>query len=188
MDDTVTIIVSWKIKPGREKEFEAGLEEVIEAAKRFEGHQGVRVQKPDMTQSEYVIIFRFNNVQNLKRWEDSDVKRDWLRRAEAFKEKDPSMQKFTGLEFWFKEPGTVSQGPPRYKMVIVTVAALSPLIMILNLVVAPVVKPLPVFFQNIVMNTIMVSLLTYLVMPAMTRLLSFWLFDNARAKAGIQKA
>ncbi|MBF0316696.1 MAG: antibiotic biosynthesis monooxygenase [Nitrospirae bacterium] len=182
MDETVTIIVSWKIKPGREPEFETGLEGVIEAAKKFDGHQGVRVKKPDMPGGEYVIIFRFNNVENLKKWEASDIKRDWLVRAEAFKEKDPIMQKFTGLDFWFTQPGTVSQGPPRYKIVIVTVAAIYPLLNALNFVVNPLIIVLPSFFQEILKTTILVSLLTYVVMPFLTRILAFWLFDNAYSK------
>ncbi|MES0335396.1 MAG: antibiotic biosynthesis monooxygenase [Candidatus Magnetobacterium sp. LHC-1] len=184
MDETVTIIVSWKIKPGLEREFEAGLEEVIGAAKKFNGHQGVRVKKPDMTQGEYVIIFRFNSIENLRKWENSDIKRDWLRRAEAFKEKDPTMQKFTGLDFWFMQPGTESQGPPRYKIVIVTVAAIYPLLKALNFVVNPLITALPLFFQDILKTTILVSLLTYVVMPFLTRILAFWLFDNAHSRGG----
>ncbi|KJU83024.1 antibiotic biosynthesis monooxygenase [Candidatus Magnetobacterium bavaricum] len=182
MDDAITIIVSWKIKPGREPEFEAGLQEVIEAAKSFDGHQGAHVNKPDMPGGEYVIVFRFNNVENLRKWEDSDVRKDWLVRAEAFKEKDPDVQKFTGLEFWFTRPGTASDGPPRYKIVIVTVAAIYPLLNALNLVLKPMITALPSFFQEILTTTILVSLLTYVVMPFLTRILAFWLFDNAHSK------
>ena len=67
--DAITVVVTRRVKRGREKEAERWISDITQAAMKFEGHLGANIipstnpQKP-----EYVVIFRFNNDENLKKW------------------------------------------------------------------------------------------------------------------------
>jgi antibiotic biosynthesis monooxygenase (ABM) superfamily enzyme len=45
---------------------------------------------------EYVIIFRFNNYDNLTKWENSPIRNEWLQKGRKLVETDPNVQKMTG--------------------------------------------------------------------------------------------
>ena len=66
----VTVVISRKVRPGKEAEFEAWLHGVCGDALRFPGHMGVNVLKPTEAGSrEYVLIFRFDSYAHLAAWE-----------------------------------------------------------------------------------------------------------------------
>ena len=90
-------------------------------------------------------------------------------------------QVLTGLEGWFtlpSQPGTPP--PPRYKMAIVTWAAIFPLITLVVVATAPPVGSLPLVARLAVTTGIAVPLMTWWVMPQMTRLLRRWLYPDRR--------
>jgi uncharacterized protein len=175
----VTVIVSRRVKPSQTGAFEEWLRGVLGAASRFEGHLGANVLRPTNPAAEdYVVIFRFDTFEHLSRWEESEIRAEWLSRVDAYTEGPAKVQKVTGLEYWFALPGSAGvRPPPRHKMLVVTVIALYPMITLLMPLLAEVTAPLPGLLRPLVSSTIMVSLMTYLVMPALIRLFSFWLFS-----------
>ena len=136
---------------------------------------------------EYVVIFRFNNYDNLAKWEKSPIRNEWLQKGRKLVEADPDVQKMTGLEFWFtpyfkdeSSPMIPLHPPPRYKMVIVTI----PVISILLLTLVPQIHfltemlSIPFLIRLVIALTITVLLMTYVIMPLLTRLLKPWLFKT----------
>jgi uncharacterized protein len=109
---------------------------IVHESLKFEGHFGVNVIRPvERSRPEYVIIFRFNTLNNLLKWERSQTRKDWLEKSKDVVEGEDKVQKFTGLEFWFtprsphRTEGEANNNearsqpvnlPPRYKMAIVT--------------------------------------------------------------------
>jgi antibiotic biosynthesis monooxygenase (ABM) superfamily enzyme len=78
-DGPVTVVVTRFAKRDKIREFEEWMDGIIHEAMRFEGHMGVNVIRPsDLSNPEYVIIFRFNTFENLARWENSEVSREWI--------------------------------------------------------------------------------------------------------------
>jgi uncharacterized protein len=184
----VTVIVKRIAKKDRIKEFEEWVSGISKEMSRQDGSMGTEIIRPTDKESkpEYVIIFRFNNYDNLTKWENSSIRNEWLRKGRELVEADPDVQKFTGFEFWFTPYSKRSSGlaplipPPRYKMVIVTIPVISLLLLTLVPQIHFVTEMLfvPYSIRFIIAITITVLLMTYLIMPLLTRLLRPWLFNT----------
>jgi len=179
----VTTIVSRRIKVGREADFEEWLASITNAAHQFPGYLGANVLRPtSKNQPEFVTIFRFDSYANLAQWENSEQRQNLLKQSEELAEGEMQVQKISGLDFWFTPPTAQAPiAPPRYKMAIV----LTCVIFILSLVLAPVLAKLlmilPPLLRQFAIVALQVTLITYFILPFLTRSLSRWLFASSRA-------
>ena len=182
----VTVIVKRIAKKDKIKEFEEWLSGISNEVSRQDGSMGIDIIRPtDKSKPEYVGIFRFNNYDNLTKWEKSSIREAWIQKGRKLVEADPDVQKLTGLEFWFtpyfKDKSssiTPLSPPPRYKMTIVTIPVISILLLTLVPQIHTLTEMLSIPFQIrlIIGITITVLLMTYLIMPLLTKLLRPWLF------------
>jgi hypothetical protein len=179
-DPPVTAVASRRVKEGREEEFEEWVSGLLAAANEFPGYLGSEVLRPaEPDDDEYRIVFRFDHASNLERWESSQERRRLLGEVRPLLHEDEKVQVLTGLETWFtlsSKPG--EPAPPRYKMAVVTWLAVFPLITAIFVVFRPVLSQLPFLLRTLVLTLVMVTLMTYVVMPRMTRLFSFWLYPD----------
>jgi uncharacterized protein len=179
-DGPVTTTVTRRIKPGHETAYEAFLEGIIAAASRFPGHLGVEVFRPATAAAgEYRIVYRFDTAGHLRRWLDSDEHADWLQRAEPHVAGPMRTEFLTGLESWFtlpEQPGLPA--PPPYKMAILTWATIFPLITLVVVVLTPLIRTLPLVVRLGITTLATVPLMTWVVMPRVTRLLRRWLYPG----------
>jgi uncharacterized protein len=193
-DGPVTVIVTRTAKRDKIKEFEEWMDGITHEAMKFEGHMGVNVIRPaELSNPEYVIIFRFNTFENLAKWENSETRREWLAKSKEVAEGEPQVEKQTGLEFWFT-PRSRSGGiegdkasttttttttapiaPPRYKMAIVITIIISILVSTLLPQIRQLTTGLHVHISTLIGVSTMVLLMTYVIMPSVTRLLGPWL-------------
>ncbi len=178
-DPPATGVASRRIEPGREVEFEDWTSGILAAVKGFPGYLGSDVLRPNNSEDdEYRIIYRFDHTSNLKRWEESDERRRWLDRAEPLV-REQRVQRLTGLETWFTLPSTAGEpAPPRYKMALVTWLAVFPTVLLIFTLFGPLLNLLPMVLRTMLFTLTMVSLMTYVMMPRMTRLFSFWLYPK----------
>lgn len=187
-DGPVTVIVTRKAKKEKIREFEEWMDGITHEAMKFEGHMGVNLIRPSaMSNPEYVIIFRFNTYENLARWENSEIRNEWLEKSKGVTEGEPRVQKQSGLEFWFTpHPGAaasddgnnasaVAMPPPRYKMAMVVTSIIFVLVSTLLPQIREATIGLPTLLSTLVGVAIMVLLMTYVIMPIVTRLLRPWL-------------
>jgi uncharacterized protein len=188
----VTVIVKRIAKKDKIKEFEEWLSGISKEVSRQEGSMGIDIIKPtpnisNKSKPEYVIIFRFNTYENLDKWEKSPIRHEWLQKGRKLAESDYDVQKMTGLEFWFtpyfndeSSPMIPLNPPPRYKMVIVTIPVISIMLMTLvpqiHFLTEMLSIPFPV--RLVIALTITVLLMTYVIMPLLTKLLKPWLFKT----------
>ncbi|MEO0845664.1 MAG: hypothetical protein AAFY50_04470 [Cyanobacteria bacterium J06648_1] len=186
IDPPVTVVITRKVKPRCKKAFEKFISGITTSAMTFEGHLGTNVFRPSSpTDNEYRIIFKFDHASNLKIWEESECRRQWLARAESLRLEPARIRVITGLETWFTLPSPkVISPPPRYKMAIVTLITLFPLIQLANITLAPLLalSPLPLLLRSFIITAVLVLLMTYIAMPRMTKLFSRWLYPKKRAK------
>ena len=180
VDDPVTVIVTRKAKIGMIAEFESWMDGIIHEALKFEGHMGVNVIRPtDESDPTYVIIFRFNNYASLLNWERSDERKRWIEKGENVTEGAARVEKVSGLEFWFTPGKDIHvAAPPRYKMALVVGSVLFVLLGTLVPQIQMFTKNLPPVLGILTGVLIMVPLMTYVIMPALTRLLRPWLFKK----------
>lgn len=186
----VTVIVKRIAKKDKIKEFEEWLSGISKEVSKQEGSMGIDIIRPtnySKSKLEYVVIFRFNNYDNLTKWEESPIRNEWLQKGRKLVESDPDVQKLTGLEFWFtpyfkdeSSPMIPLNPPPRYKMAIVTIPVISILLMTLvpqiHILTEMLSIPFPV--RLVIAITITVLLMTYVIMPLLIKLLKPWLFKT----------
>ena len=178
-DGPVTTTVTRRIKPGHEAAYEGFLAGISGAARAFPGYLGVEVFRPAPGQGgEYRTVYRFDSAAHLQGWLDSPERAAWLQRAEPHVAGPMRTQVLTGLESWFAlttQPGTP---PPPYKMAIVTWVTIFPLITLVVVAIAPLLGSLPLVLRLAVTTGVTVPLMTWVVMPRMTRLLHRWLYPD----------
>lgn len=183
----VTVTVARRIKPGMEAAYEEWIHGVIEIAAQFPGHQGMQILRPPMDANgkplrqpaEYVLIFKFDTAAHLQAWEFSPERLLWIEKLRPMVEDDSKWHVTTGLEYWFTLPHVPGMPtPPRYKMAMVSWLAITPLSYLAGQLIAPHLKFLPPFVVTMVITALLIILMTYVVMPRLTRLLARWLFKN----------
>lgn len=193
-DGPITVIVTRTAKKGKIKEFEDWMDGIVHESLKFEGHLGVDIIRPvEQSKPEYVIIFRFNTLNNLLKWERSKARKEWLEKSKDVVEGEDKVQKLTGLEFWFtprsalRTEGEANNNevrgqpvnlPARYKMAIVTAGIVFVLLNTLIPQIEQLTAPLPLLLSSLLGVLIMVFLMTYLIMPSVTRLLKPWLYKK----------
>jgi uncharacterized protein len=175
--EPVTVTVARKVAPGRERAFERWYDGIIGTASRFPGFLGSGVLRPHSTGHDWHVVYRFADPESLSRWERSPERAEWLRRAEDLAE-ETGVARVSGLETWFALPGRTAPAPPRWKMALVTLAAIVPLVLLMNLNVLPLLGGWPLVARTLVFSGTLTGLMTWVVMPRMTRSLRRFLYGG----------
>lgn len=177
-EGAVTVIISRRIKPGREQDFETWLKGITQEVYVFPGFLGEDVIRPhSKSNPEYIIILRFDSYANLKRWEESPVRQRWLNCVNDIAIGESQVKKMPGLEFWFTPPNLPPPiAPPRYKMAILLTLTIFGMAHSIAGLLNLLVRGLPELIGQLLVTAIQVMLITYFILPFLTRVLSGWLF------------
>jgi uncharacterized protein len=181
-DPPVTAVASRRVKPGHEQDFEEWVSGILTVVNTFPGYLGSEVLRPsDPDDDEYRIVFRFDHASNMRAWESSEERQRWLRKARPHLREKEKVHVLTGLETWFTLPSKPgAPAPPRYKMAIVTWLAVFPVVAVIFSLFGQWLNLLPTLLRTLAFSAVMVTLMTYVIMPRMTRLFSFWLYPDRR--------
>jgi antibiotic biosynthesis monooxygenase (ABM) superfamily enzyme len=176
----VKIVLERRVRPGAKEPFERWIEELLAMAARSRALQGSSVLTAGS--GEYFILLRFASQAELDRWQALPEVVAHLGKgdAHAVAADQPVVQ--TGLETWFTLPGLPAppKAPPKWKMALVTWLALLPQVILLNLFVP---AALPFLVRVSLSTAIPVMMLTWVIMPRLTRLLYPWLYAASRPSA-----
>ncbi len=177
-DPPVTVDVMQRVRAGKEQAFEALLERIISAASSFEGYLGASVFRPsDHAELEYRIIFKFDRLEHLKQWEQSPIRQRFLAQARELTVDSGNFSIITGLETWFTLPAKPGmKPPPRYKMVIVSGVAIFAINQVFAMLPRSWLERLPPTPRLLVLVFTTTTVMTYVVMPRLTKLLARWLY------------
>lgn len=176
----VTVVVRRKVRAGQQDGYERWLKALLDDVQEFPGYLGTDVQRPSGNDRTYVSIFRFDGPDNLERFERSDLRRRHLAKVTPFIEGDAIWDRLTGLEVWFDPPpGTVAPQPVRWKMALLLIGLVFVLVETLGFLVGLLPVDLSDRLRLLIIVTAQVCLLTYVIMPPLTRRLAFWLFADA---------
>jgi antibiotic biosynthesis monooxygenase (ABM) superfamily enzyme len=173
----VSTRVSRMVPAGKVARFEPLLQEMITAARGFEGHLGVDVLRPDGG-GLYQIIFRYRNQADHDAWMASDQRRQLGARVDRLLDDGSTadVRSLDGWEGWFVTPGYAPPAPPqRWKMAVVTFVALYPLLLALITVLRRVTGAWPLPLAMLLTLGLTIPLMTWLIMPLLTVRLGPWL-------------
>ena len=181
MSDPVTVVVRRRVKPGSEAIYENWLERLTADASGMAGYLGTQFQKPAGKDDPYVSIFRFETLEDLEAFERSDLRARYLAEIAPHVASDAIWDKTTGLEVWFDAPkGTVVAQPSPHRMAVVLVVVVFLLVWALNVILTPILGDLPFALRLLITVILQVSLMTYIIMPRVTRLLARWIFPSTQ--------
>lgn len=179
MTEAVTTVVRRRVKPERRDEYESRLRRLqADAAAAAPGYLGAEVHPPPPgVVAEYVSVFRFASVDELDAFERSDLRRSFVADVADLVEADAVWDRHTGLEFWFAPPpGTAVAQPVRWRMALVVGAVVYALVLVLGSVAAAALDSWPVPLRLLVVIAVEITLMTYVLLPWLTRRLARWIF------------
>lgn len=180
--EPVTVVVTRRVRAGREAAYEAWLARLLESTRALPGYRGVDVHRPPPGGHEYTCVYRFDSLADLRGFEQSEGRRRALAEVGELVEADAVLRTMSGLEFWFEPPpGTVVAQPSRGRMAIVMIVLVYVLVIVLGRGVSWVLPDAPFELRLLVTICIEVTLLTFVVMPRVTRWLARWIYPRARA-------
>ncbi|MBW4582585.1 MAG: antibiotic biosynthesis monooxygenase [Tildeniella nuda ZEHNDER 1965/U140] len=179
--DPITLVISEVVEPSQIQAYEAWSRGFNQAVQQFEGFLGVDVIRPrDHAYPEYVVIVKFDSYTHFRHWRTSPTFQQWVDKGRNLV-LDRSQQQLGGVELWFTLPPAANKLPqtPYYKKVILGILAVYPLILLADVLLGPFLKPLPSLLGLFISVTFVSALLTYPVMPWLSRLLGFWLYPSS---------
>ncbi|MGS2740939.1 hypothetical protein [Sinomicrobium sp. M5D2P17] len=183
-DLPVITIVELRPKVALEGEALDSIHGMIQAASQYKGYQVADVYKKvtDGTATEYAVILRFDSYSNLSLWNNSRERENLITSTKhLYAEVKPELA-LTGLDFWFVDKHTAAEPPAKWKMMLITVIIIFALLKVLMPFLGGLLEylGLPEFLNTLLSIMAMVALMTYLLMPAINRVLHRWLFKNKR--------
>jgi len=176
---TGVVAITRFVKPGYEAAFEEAVRGVILAASTFPGYAGGEVLYPTTKRGEWQLILRFDTLGHLKEWEESPICQGWIARADALTVGDPKVFRVNSLEAWFTLPEVPNAlPPPKWKTAIVSAIGIYPVISLMPILLKPITNGLPAWLATLVSIAIMMPLMTWVIMPQVTRLFKLWLYPS----------
>jgi antibiotic biosynthesis monooxygenase (ABM) superfamily enzyme len=155
---------------------------VTAAAEGFAGYRGTDVYPPtDEGDDHWVTIIHFDDAKSLQGWLDSPAR---AQRVEELRAKvgDFELKALPGgFGAWFasRDRGPDGAPPPSWKMALTVLLGLYPTVMLLTLFPGPFTRPLGLALAMLIGNALSISLLQWVVMPMLNKLLSPWLKANS---------
>lgn len=177
----VTVVVSRRPKPGHEQDLVDWANGISEVAETFSGHLGRQVYPPSLPdRSDLVIAFSFASAAELRAWETSPQRAEWLKKADAIAEGPQHTVGLTGFESIFSPSvGVTKSPPPRWKTGVIIGLALFPLSLLLNWLVMPHLSSWNVVLRVALSTLIIVPYMIYFAVPWLTKSLRGWLHPKA---------
>jgi uncharacterized protein len=182
------VAIARRVKPGYEADFEAAVRGATLAASTFPGYLGSEVLYPNNRRGDWQLILHFDTVAHLQEWENSPICQGWIARADALTD-TPRVSRVNGLEAWFALPEMPNVAPPpKWKTAIVSAIGIYPVISLMPILLKPITNRLPAWLATLVSIAIMMPLMTWVIMPQITRLFKPWLYPSEAKRSAHQSS
>ena len=181
MNEPIHVAVVRTVKPGCEAEFQQALREFFQTSFAHGGVLGATmiVPPPGSDSREFGILRTFADEKERDAFYKSPMFEAWQARVAPLTEGEPVYRQLHGLEAWFRSPGGP---PPRWKMATVTLLGVYPVSLLIGFILSPQLRKLPLALNLFVVSALIVTCLTWIVMPQLTRWLKPWLSPQPEKK------
>jgi antibiotic biosynthesis monooxygenase (ABM) superfamily enzyme len=178
----VTVSITRHVDPEHHEQMIAWVRAGSALAERFPGFLGTGWVRPSADSDEWHMLYRFDSEENLARWEASEQRDWWLGSAQGIVG-ESLRERRTGIEGWFDPPQEHDvvdlrpkpKAPPRWKQAVMIWFAFFPLSLGVTLLLGELLPGLATPPRVLVSTLLMTPVMTYLVLPWLTRTLSWWL-------------
>lgn len=172
-----TAVISSRIRSGAEPAFRDLHEEIVTSMRRAPGFQQAHLFEPvDDVQPDFVVAYTFDDRAHLDEWLGSATRERFTARVEALLAEQRHLSVLGGFAGWFPHPaGGAEVTAKRWKQTIAVVIGLFPITLAITLLRERFAPSLPLVPGLLAGNVIGSALMSYVVMPPLTRLLGHWL-------------
>jgi uncharacterized protein len=178
----VTVSITRHVAPSRVDEMVAWVRAGSALAERFPGFLGTGWVRPGGGSDEWHMLYRFDSAESLGAWEASDQRAWWLGSAQGLVG-ESLRERRTGIEGWFDQPiehdvedlRPRPAAPPRWKQAVMIWTAFFPLSLLTGLLLRDVAPGLAILPRVLLTTVVMTPVMTYVVLPQLTRRLDWWL-------------
>lgn len=176
--EAVHVAITREVQPGKEAEFEQAILRFIRSTMDYPGVCGALLLKPppEAARREYGILRSFADENARDAFYASTQFADWVKESESFVVGDFEMRQLHGLEAFFRGPSFKS--PPRWKMAAVTWLGVYPCVVVWSQLLGQRLGMLPSFVTTGIVTLLVVVTLTWVVMPALTKMFKPWLHKD----------
>lgn len=173
----IHVAITRRVKVGCEAEFQEALRDFFQESFGHSGTLGASMltPAPGSNTREYGILRTFAGEAERDAFYQSPMFKSWAERARTLTEGEPIYRPLHGLEAWFRSP---TSPPPRWKMAVATLLGVYPTSMLIGETVGPWMHSWPLLFRSLCFAILMVAMLTWVVMPVVTRFLHNWLHSQ----------
>jgi uncharacterized protein len=170
----IHVAITRQVRAGCEAQFQEELRDFFQRSFTHEAVLGASMltPAPGSESREFGIVRTFASESERDAFYDSAIFREWDERARTMTEGEPIYRPLHGLEAWFRSP---TNPPPRWKMAVTTLLGVYPASLLLGETVGQWTHAWSVSARAAVFAVLMVGLLTWVVMPVVTRVLHGWL-------------
>lgn len=172
--DPVTAVISVRVDPEHREEYLELYHEIDDAMSRAPGFIRTEMFEPvPGTQDDHVVVFTFDGREHLDAWLTSAERRVIIDRMQPFIQAPHTINVVGGFGGWFDLDA--GREPKRWKQASVVLLALYPTVLAITLVDNWIIPDPPLAIDVLIGNIIGVSILTWFLMPPLTKHLSPWL-------------
>ena len=181
MDTGATVVITHRVRDGKQEQYDDWLDEIGPICRSSQGLLDWHIIRPiaGLT-TKYTVIIRFDTQEHLQNWMESQERKRLIDKVRPILAKDDDFFVSSGLDFWFTPEGAKAKVPLRWKQFLVTWSAIYPLVLVVPLIVAPLLRLLAIpanrYIDTLCITATVVSLMVYVVMPRYTKLIQRWLF------------
>jgi len=177
---SIHVATTRRVRPGCEAGFDRAIRDFLRES-FGSGVQGVHLLSPipGSGSREYGILRSFASEAERAAFYESPTFRAWEDRVRPLTEGAPTQRRVHGLEAWFR----AGSPPPRWKMALLTYVGVYGVTLLLTWGIGALIRTWPLVLAHAAFNLVVVSLLTWVVMPGLTRLARPWLHAAAPHKA-----
>lgn len=176
-EDLVTVVVSHRVRADREEAFRRFQDRMTDAERAFPGFRGAELLPPvPGVQEQWTALYRFDTSPHLDAWLRSTQRADLLAASGEFG--DFEMHRVSSpFGSWFPRSEEAAQGggPATWKTALSVLVGLYPTVVLLTLVISELWPGADLWQSLLLGNVLSVTLLSWVVMPIVTRALRFWL-------------
>jgi uncharacterized protein len=179
MKTTIHVAITRIVKPGCEEAFEKAIRTFFADSLRETGTLGAQLllPLPGSESRTYGILRSFASVPDRDAFYQSESFRQWDEAVKPLVEENYSRRDLTGLEAFFNDPGLVWR-PPRWKMAFLTWLGVWVTVWVVSNLAGPHLSGWPPWLATGMVTLIVVSILTWGVMPVVTRVALPWLMPS----------
>lgn len=178
MSDPITLAVTDHVPMEAKARYEVLVEELhqlFEAQNGFLSVDTVRHSRPH--QVEYTVLSRWSDEAAVAQWRENPTIRGKLAEIETITGGPAQHVQAIGLGMWVDhaEGAAAPHLPPAWKRTAMSAAAVYPMLMLLMALSTPIIGGLPQFLQVLIIVIVLSALLTWPIMPWLSKVLRPWL-------------